>query len=201
MGSNDPDQDSDHDPMSDVPRERLPRAVSETAIVVVVPEAEVLLERYRRQRPDNDDPAIPAHVTVLFPFRPSIDADDVARIGAIASAVPSFDVTFGRPASFPVGLVYLAPDPVEPFLELTAALADAFPDTPPYGGLFDEIVPHLTVAAELDPTEVLALQEELAADAPIVARVGHLALLRHDDDEGWRAEHVWPLGPPADRAR
>ena len=190
MESRRPDQDA----ASDVPTERLPLAVSETAIVVVVPEAEVLLERYRRRRPWIDDPEIPAHVTVLFPFRPSLDDDDAEVIGAIASSVPAFDVTFARPASFPVGLVYLAPDPPEPFLELTAALAEAFPDTPPYGGLFDEIVPHLTVAAELDEAEVSELEEELAADAPITTRVTRLALLRHDEAEGWHAERVWPLG-------
>lgn len=191
MGSRRPD----HEAASDVPTERLPLAVSETAIVVVVPEAEALLERHRRRRPWIDDPEIPAHVTVLFPFRPSIDDADAEVIGAIASRVPAFDVTFARPGSFPVGLVYLAPDPPEPFLELTAALADAFPDTPPYGGLFDEIVPHLTVAAELDDDEVRALRDELAADAPIETRVTRLALLRHDEVEGWHAERIWPLGP------
>lgn len=191
MGSDGPDRGM----TNEVPHERLPRAVSETALVVVVPEAEALLERYRRRRPDHDDPAIPAHVTVLFPFQPSTSHADAELIGAVASAVPSFDVTFARSASFPVGLVYLAPDPPEPFLELTAALADAFPDTPPYGGLFDEIVPHLTVAADLDVAEVSELQDELAADAPIVAHVSQLALLRHDADQGWWAERTWPLGP------
>ena len=195
MGSDGPEQGV----TNEVSHERLPRAVSETAIVVVVPEAEALLERYRRRRPRHDDPAIPAHVTVLFPFRPSVDEADVALIGECAAAVPAFDVTFARTAAFPVGLVYLVPDPVEPFLELTEVLAGAFPDTPPYGGLFDEVIPHLTVAADLEPAEVIALRDELVGEPPIEATVTHIALLRHDPAEGWRAEHTWPLGPASPR--
>jgi len=31
-------------------------------------------------------------------------------------------------------------------IEITEALAEAFPEYPPYGGEFDEVVPHVTVA-------------------------------------------------------
>ncbi len=62
------------------------------------------------------------------------------------AAVVRYDcVHFGSGEAFPANVVYLAPDPAEPFVALTEALAAAFPDCPPYGGAFDEPVPHLTI--------------------------------------------------------
>ena len=46
---------------------------------------------------------------------------------------------------FPESL-YLVPEPDEPFILLTEAIVREFPEYPPYGGKFTEIVPHLTVA-------------------------------------------------------
>ena len=51
---------------------------------------------------------------------------------------------FERTGRFP-GVVWLAPEPAEPFIALTELLAAAFPDHPPYEGAHDEIVPHLTL--------------------------------------------------------
>ena len=45
-------------------------------------------------------------------------------------------------------VVYLAPEPDAPFRRLTAALASAFPDYPPYEGAHEEVIPHLTVARD-----------------------------------------------------
>ena len=56
---------------------------------------------------------------------------------------PSRCVTSG---SFPDGVLYLAPEPAEPFGALTEAFAAAWPEYPPYGGSFTDVVPHLTVA-------------------------------------------------------
>ena len=174
----------------------------ETAIVVLVPEAEPLLARHRAGRNtvhhSAAPPDLPAHVTVLFPFRPSISRAESSSIGGHAALVPAFEVRFGRAECFPGGVVYLAPEPMEPFRDLTLALADVFPDSPPYGGEFAEIVPHLTVADGLDPTEARSLCDDLDGDLPIVAEVTHLSMLCHDDEAGWRAEHTWPLGRPSE---
>ena len=42
--------------------------------------------------------------------------------------------------------------PVEPFRALTAQLCDRWPEAPPYGGAYPEVVPHLTVAQGADAT-------------------------------------------------
>ncbi|HEX9447458.1 MAG TPA: 2'-5' RNA ligase family protein, partial [Dongiaceae bacterium] len=47
-------------------------------------------------------------------------------------------------------LLYLAPDPDEPFRRLTLAIWKLLPDHPPYDGKHPEIAPHLTVASITD---------------------------------------------------
>jgi 2'-5' RNA ligase superfamily len=83
---------------------------------------------------------VPPHVTLLIPAPP--DPDGAAT--ALAS-FEAFDVTFALLKSFP-GTLWLAPEPSEPFVGMTRALMERFPERAPYDGLFDGITPHLTVA-------------------------------------------------------
>src|SRR6188474_1156057 len=89
---------------------------------------------------------VPAHVTVLYPFLPSAELTPAVRrrIARLTRDVRPFEVRFERTGRFP-GVVWLAPEPAEPFVALTELLAGAFPEYPPYGGAHDEIVPHLTL--------------------------------------------------------
>src|SRR3989442_1054852 len=43
------------------------------------------------------------------------------------------------------GVLWLAPEPAEPFVALTSALAARYPEHPPYEGEHDVVIPHLTV--------------------------------------------------------
>ena len=168
--------------------------MSETALVVVVPQADAVVAAHRRHQHPATTAAIPAHVTVLYPFRLVIDEEDAAVIGRHASEIPAFDVTFARTGRFPGEFVYLVPEPARPFVDLTVALAGAFPDCPPYGGAYEEVVPHLTVADCLDQSAARSVQVDLARALPIVAPVTHLTLLHQDGGQGWRAVRDWPLG-------
>jgi hypothetical protein len=79
---------------------------------------------------------------------------------------------------FSSGLVYLALNPAEPFKQLTEVLAAAFPDWPPYGGAFDDVVPHLSISEELPEPELAAIQERL----PIAATAEEVTLTWWSDD-------------------
>jgi hypothetical protein len=121
-------------------------------LVVPFPEVADVVDPWREQslgaKPSN---GVPPHVTLLAPC-PG-DADAVAEVLADTNA---FDVDFRELRRFTVvPTLYLAPEPAEPFILLIQALVERFPDWPPYGGLHDTVVPHLTVtqgAAE-DPAE------------------------------------------------
>jgi hypothetical protein len=126
---------------------------------------------------------LPPHVTVLVP-----SPGEVAAIGDVLAPFAAFDVTFRRLERFPE-ILWLAPEPPEPFVGMTEAMVARFPDHPPYGGIHDRIVPHLTVAqAEFD--ETAARVQPLL---PLRSRVETIVLYEHVAADTWREVHTFGL--------
>lgn len=107
-----------------------------------------------------------------------------------------------RPFSFALGEIgrwpattYLVPKPAAPFVQMTRALVDAFPDYLPYGGRHAGVVPHLTVA---DGNSMQADQAEgklramLAVHGP-VASVCQAVDLFENSTGMWRFMHAIAL--------
>jgi 2'-5' RNA ligase len=168
-----------------------------TALVVVVPEAQALYDAWRHRW--DPAPGIPAHVTLLFPFR-SADRVDDALLGELrelfAAAAP-FDVEFGRVGRFEE-VAYLAPDPAEPFVALTQALVARYPEHPPYGDEgFDEIVPHLTIVNRVTPAVREEAAAALAEHLPVRAHAREATLLEEDEAGAWRPRATFALGARA----
>jgi 2'-5' RNA ligase len=175
----------------------------ESALVVLVPEAEALVERFRLQHDPSAAIGVPAHVTVLVPFKPPAELTEgvLQTLAELFARRPAFTATFAEIRRFPE-VVYLAPEPVEAFRRLTEMLVEHFPETPPYGGQFAEIIPHLTVVQVADPQRLdeIAAQFERAAQGrlPIRADIREVALL--DNASGrWevRARLALGVGAPS----
>ena len=62
------------------------------------------------------------------------------KIEQIVAAEPVFAFQLTAVRRFP-NVVWLEPEPAEPFQRLTRALAAAFPDYPPYGGAHEAWCP------------------------------------------------------------
>jgi len=127
-----------------------------TALVVPVAEAAAYYSAL---------PGVPAHVTILFPFADGEEVDEQA-VAELVAQFPAFDFTLDRIEQFDDGTRWLRPVPTARFADLTAAVAQRFPDYPPYEGAFDEPIPHLTITVQDVPlpiagraTEVLLLEE------------------------------------------
>jgi 2'-5' RNA ligase len=161
--------------------------------VVLVAEAETLVAAHRLVHDPMAARGVPAHVTVLHPFRSSVDEEAVATIAATASGIPSFDATFSTVGRFPDGVVFLAPEPLDNLRKMTRAFAKAFPDCPPYGGAFPDPQPHLTVGVGLDDAEADVLERAMAPGLPLSTRVDLLTLLVEDDEGRWTVDQSWPL--------
>ena len=177
----------------------MPSAVSESAIVVRV-RVPPAIDRLRRRWDRAAGLGVPAHVTILYPFMPPGELDPAARrvLAGIAATVEPFDVRFAAVGRFPTA-VYAAPEPSEPFVRLTEAIVAAFPAFPPYGGAFDEIVPHLTIAESVDADQA-AIGRLTAAAMPFGGRVMGLEVLIEGPDAMWRPRWRLALGgarPPA----
>jgi 2'-5' RNA ligase len=165
--------------------------MAETAVVVLLPELEPLIGGWRRSYTDDGARWMPPHVTLIFPFADSAGLTDrLGPLGRTIAAFASFEVALVETARFP-GLVYLRPEPEEPFVALTEALASAFPEFPPYGGEFQEIVPHVTVA-QADEAVLADVEQALVPELPLKAWVER-AWLVENTPAGWRRHTAFPL--------
>lgn len=173
---------------------------TQTAIIVPVADAEALVGPHRQVLDHTAAWAVPAHITVLFPFvaPDAVTEDVIEEIRDCVSAVPAFDVTFSRVAWFREDVVWLTPEPDEPFRALTEAACRRFPDHRPYGGAYADVIPHLTVGSAplADHAALARAAAELSAKLPITARIDRVSLIAGTDAPGsWHtvAEFSLPL--------
>ncbi len=136
---------------------------------------------------------MPAHVTVLYPFLPEqrLDATVIGQLREVCAAVPAQDVSFRQTGRFP-GVLYLAPEPASGFRDLTTAIAERWPETPPYGGAFDEIIPHLTVAHSVGEDVLDEVAAELHVRLPVQSRLLEAALFVFDGEQ-WQLQERLPF--------
>ena len=142
---------------------------------------------------------IPLHVTLLFPFVPRERLDERVLRGLheFFAARARFTLTLVEVSEFP-GVVYAVPEPQAELRECTGSLWQRFPDFPPYGGEFADVVPHATLGTSDDPEG----QEELVARAralaegmfPLACAIEDVALLEEHAPERWRELRRFPLG-------
>ena len=119
----------------------------ESAILIAVPESERLVGSYRLRYDPVAKAGVPAHITLLYPFRDpkAITSRNATEIQQVLDSFKAFDFRLGEIREFS-GAIYLHPEPDDIFREMTHALVAQFPDCPPYGGAYSSVTPHLTVA-------------------------------------------------------
>jgi hypothetical protein len=168
----------------------------ESALIVEVPEAKDVVERWRSMLDPIAGMGIPAHVTVIFPFLERITEKALESVREIVSEVPSFSFTLESVARWP-NVLYLPPTPAEPFVELTTRCVERWPHLKPYEGGFDDIIPHLTVAhrkdGPLDDQLAATITEDVETRLPIASEATRVSLWVTDGG-AWTAHATFPLG-------
>ncbi|HEV3227217.1 MAG TPA: 2'-5' RNA ligase family protein [Acidimicrobiales bacterium] len=167
---------------------------AESALVVLVPEAESTVRDLRAEL----DPghAMPAHITVLYPFAPVgvLDSAVSSALSTIFASVDAFDFELAEMKWFGDRVAYVAPRPDSSFREMTTGVVKRFPQYPPYGGAFAEIVPHLCVAEDAPIDRMRSAAESVAADLPIPARAAHVHLMGYRAARGtWQVLEKFAL--------
>jgi hypothetical protein len=171
--------------------ERPGRGSRRTALIIPLAAAEEPLSRLYAGPAERH--ALPAHVTVLYPFAPArmIDAPMLDDLRRLAERVPGFELTLAEVARFP-GVLYLRPEPERPFVELTQLVAERWPHYPPYAGRHDgDPVPHVTVVEGPEPA---GMADTLQALLPIRAVADELWLVEPRRSSGWRIRERLRLG-------
>jgi hypothetical protein len=155
-----------------------------TALLVAVPEAEPLVGELRLQHDRSAALGVPAHITLLFPFAPPEELDE-GELAIFFAGFPAFDFILDRVERFEDGLVWLRPEPSAPFSDLIAAIAQRWPSYPPYEGLHDQVIPHLTVSES---------PIDLDLPLPVPSRATEVALYVEDEATGrWSRRATFQL--------
>jgi 2'-5' RNA ligase len=152
--------------------------LSSSGLVILVPALEPAVADLRAQHDPAARQGMPAHITLLYPFMDPVKLGPTprSRLAAVIRGFPAFDLSFSRIGRFPE-VLWIAPEPDEPLLALVRAIAVAFPDYPPYGGQFETVIPHVTVAHG-DGLDLGALEPEVRGRlaTPFVQRVDGASL-------------------------
>jgi hypothetical protein len=144
-----------------------------TGIVLMVPEARAIVPS--------------AHITILAPFGKDADPTpgELADVEEFFAEEMPFDYELSQVCTFPSGVRYLSPEPVNAFSRLTHKLHQLFPEYPPYEGKFDLVIPHLTIP-----------EDASVGPLPIHAHARVATLLHHEDGEFTELAH-FPFGTSA----
>jgi 2'-5' RNA ligase len=163
-----------------------------STLVVAVPEAELLYEAWDGDHAQLGVPGLPPHVTVLYPFLPAsgIDSSVERDLETIAQSHEPFDYALSTVGRFP-GVLYVAPSPGRRFVELTESIHANWPKHPPYRGLYEQIVPHLTLALGEEP---LGLVRAVEAALPVGGIARELILMVNVEDGTWVEQKRFALG-------
>ena len=177
-------------------------APTRTALIAPVAAAEIVVAEHRRHLDAASTWGIPAHVTVLYPFVPPPEVDEqvIAAVARAVAAVPAFDCSFARCRWFGLDVLWLEPTPTQPWRELTTAVSTAFPTYLPYGGVHDDVVPHLTVADRrlADLRALQAAEDAVQARLPVTACVDRVLLVAGTDaPSSWATLHQFHLASSA----
>ncbi len=154
--------------------------MSPTALIVEVPEADHLVGDLRAKYDGVSLLGMPAHITILYSFIEKQELNKLIRykIDGVVSGAKKFEFQLSKVELFPE-TVYLAPSPAANFVQLTEAIVTVFPECPPFGGIHDSVIPHLSVlnghkkyVAEVKEE----LESRLELSAEIKSRCTHVAL-------------------------
>jgi 2'-5' RNA ligase superfamily len=171
-------------------------APGSTAVVILTPEAEPHIGELYRVHSNAGGDGMTPHVTLLVPFVPAaeLDARVDLRLRGVLRLVEPFDYALTRVERFGSDVLYLAPEPSRPFIELTTLLWREFPDFPPYEGSHDDVVPHTTVVEDGDEALFERITAELEPRLPVSCRAEAVTVVERGVDLQWRPRVAFPLG-------
>jgi 2'-5' RNA ligase len=121
----------------------------------------------------------------------------ITALDTVFRSTTEFDCQLTNARWFDTDVLWLEPEPAAPFRALTAAVLNAFPEYPPYGGIHDDVIPHLTVG-ERRLAGLSALQDaerSVRRGLPVAHRVTQVLLVAGTSEaNSWRTMSQFELG-------
>jgi 2'-5' RNA ligase len=166
---------------------------NESAIIVPIPEVEPVVGPLRLQYDISARLGVPAHITLLYPFRSDLAAvAEIERLRNVCAPIEAFPFSFTEVRRFP-DTAYLYPDKSEMFAQITRTLTSIWPDYKPYNGAFSDVIPHLTVADRVDVETLSAVEDSLRHLLPIRCMAREICLLTSNSEGRWSKLASFPL--------
>ncbi len=151
-----------------------------------------------RLRLDHDPSAsvgLPPHVTLMYPFLPPprVSKPVIQELERLTAYVTPFDFVLTNVREFEQGVVYLEPEPAEPFVNLSNEIGRRF-GLLPFGGEFGAVaVPHLTLAMPQLHSARQRIADTLAPLLPIRLHADQAWLMVGDSKTRWNRIRRLPL--------
>lgn len=167
------------------------RDPQESVLLVPALELAQALDEFRSSFDPSARSGVPPHITIMYPFlEPDRLTDAVlSELQLLLKPIASFDFALTEIREFDQGVLYLAPEPADRFVELTTRVGRQF-GLQPYGGQFPTITPHLTVAQSADEAARASIADRLKRSLPLAARASHAWLMVGRNDATWRIVQI-----------
>ncbi|HEY4426803.1 MAG TPA: 2'-5' RNA ligase family protein [Solirubrobacteraceae bacterium] len=163
-----------------------------SALVVPVPDATRATAAWPGEADRLTAAGMPFHVTVLYPFLApeAIDEEVERALEKIAGGTTRFGFSLAELGRFEQ-VLFMAPRPADPFVALTRAVHEHWPEHPPYGGEFETVIPHVTLASGPEPE---GLASAVESRLPIETEALELWLLTPRSHGAWATRNRFALG-------
>jgi 2'-5' RNA ligase superfamily len=167
-----------------------------TALVVMTPEIEAVAGSFYREHSAAGRDGMTPHVTLVVPFVPAAGIHEGIenRLRSLFRRFEGFDYHLRRFEYFESGVLWLAPEPPRPFADLASAIVEEFPEYPPYEGVHEEVIPHVTVAESNDQRVLEQIRSEVEPRLPIRCRAEKATLVVRGSDLRWRPRSPFHFG-------
>jgi len=161
----------------------------QSSLLVPVRQADSHIGRWRYALDPLARGGVPAHVTLIVPWLDPdrLDAEVFAELERTLADVKAFDFDLTHVAWFGRRVLWAAPEPEQPFLDLIGRLAEHY-STPPWGGEFEEVIPHLTVGHAGDHGQLVAVAAEVTVRLPVHCRASEVWVMVGGGDS-WQVLH------------
>ena len=119
-------------------------ALPQSSLLIPVREADSVIGRWRYEHDPLAKAGVPAHITLIVPWvAPALITDSMlADLDLALGDVKVFEFELTHVDWFARRVLWAAPEPVGPFLDLIGRLSERY-GTPPWAGQFEEVIPHL----------------------------------------------------------
>jgi 2'-5' RNA ligase len=167
----------------------------ESAVLVPALAVGQLVRDLRMQYTPSARAGVPPHVTLMIPFVPPLDLTDAAidALTMLMSRTRAFDCSLTQVNQFDGGVVYLEPEPAEPFARLTREISRQFGVRLYRGDFGDRPVVHLTVAILESAATRQQVVTQLNDLVPIDLRAEEAWLMVGSNASGWNVVRQMPF--------